>query len=32
MKKTAKPKLKVRTQVKAGGNDGVKLNHNEQLR
>jgi hypothetical protein len=31
-KKPGKPKLKIKTKVKAGGGtDGVKLNHNERL-
>ena len=33
VKKPAKPKIKIKTNVKAGGGvDGVKLNHNERLR
>ncbi len=33
MKKTAKPKLKVKTQLKGGGSDnyGRSLNHNERV-
>jgi len=32
-KKSQKPKLKIKTKVKAGGGkDGVSLNHNERLR
>ncbi len=32
MKKTTKPKLKVKTTVKGGGpNYGVSLNHNERM-
>jgi hypothetical protein len=32
-KKPAKPKLKIKTKVKAGGgHNGVQLNHNEDVR
>ncbi len=33
VKKPAKPKIKIKTNVKAGGgNAGVSLNHNQRLR